>query len=377
MLAIIDGDVIAHLSCKSRFNKPALPGQLYTELVAMVADKHSHQFSKEEDRQYLEDSWNNFQKGLEEILEAVFAEEYLMAVKSALNYRSDLYPDYKMNRHKDPSKMNAFVPVIRKLAIHEGLAIEAVGREADDMLRMWAEQARAAGIPYVIVSIDKDLDCIPGKHYHIKKKILYEVSPMEATRFFYQQLLSGDPTDNIPGVMGIGPVKAEKFLYNTHTEEEMQEVVVETYMSVYETDWHDMLLSNGKMLYLQKHAEDYFTLQEWPVVQALLGDYLNAKKSAGKLITEAAEIKEAPTSPAESIDVPPWEDAPPVSRVAAGATIAPSPIPRPSPSPSPSLGPKNPLPEPVAKIPSISTACAPKPFKGSVFAGKVPIRNNG
>lgn len=348
MLALIDGDVIAHMCCKSRFSKPAAKGQLYTEIIHVVPNKDDVEFSKEDDREYLEESWENFQKQLEKILEDCFAEEFLMAVKHSYNFRDDMYPievvndkavwGYKANRWKPEGQSNKFVPAIRELAQVAGLAIPAVGREADDLLRIWAEQARAVGDQYVIVSIDKDLKCIPGTHYNIKSRQTTTVTEHEAMRFFYQQLLSGDPTDNIPGVPGIGPVKSEKLLYNLSTEEEYQEVVAELYMSAYEDSWYEMLLSNGKMLYLQKHESDFFQVSHWPVVQAL--------SASGKRFT--------PVVPALVADAP----------------TAPSPILAPSAPAAPRLAPKTVQPEAVPEKACAATEGVPKPV--STLSFKIP-----
>lgn len=316
MLALIDGDVIAHKACKSRHSKKAPPGMGYTEIIEMVQDRKNHVFSKEEDRIYLEDSWKNFCRMTEEILEVTFAEDFMMAVKSPLNFRDAMYPlelnaektkatwGYKANRWKPEGQSNTFVPVLRKLAIHEMDAIEAVHREADDLLRIWAEQAALAGESYVIVSVDKDLDCIPGKHYHIHDKRFYDVSHKEATRFFYQQLLSGDTTDNIPGIPGIGPVKAEKFLYNLHEEEELQEVVVEMYMDAYDDAWFDMLMSNGKMLYLQKFDGDFFTARGWPVVESFIQDDIVAKRKKPTISLPASEVPKVEVPKVEALKSP-------------------------------------------------------------------------
>lgn len=300
MLVLIDGDVLAHMCCKTRFSKGG--NQVYTDIVEVVPDKRAVQFSKEEDRKYLEDSWENFKKRLDEVLELCFADDYLMAVKSKHNFRDTMYPmefnedktkaiwGYKANRWKPEGQSNRFVPIIRDLAKHEDIAIEAVNREADDLLRIWANQAAAANEDYIIATIDKDLKCIPGKHFNIKSQEITTVTEFEATRFFYQQLLSGDTTDNIPGVPGIGPIKAEKFLYNISDEEAMQELIVEMYMSVYEDNWYEMLLSNGKMLYLQKTADDYFRCSHWPVVAALgVAKYTEAIKPS-----IVSEIKQPP-----------------------------------------------------------------------------------
>lgn len=260
MIALLDGDVFCHLACKSR--NLNLKGQ-------HVVSLDTPEFNKADDREYLEDSWDNFKKLVASVLEICWAEDYLMAVKHEDNFRDHIYPEYKLQRRLSPNGSNTFVPILRKLAVAEDYAIEAIGREADDMLRIWAEQARLFEIPYVIVSIDKDLKCIPGKHYNIKKNELTTVTELFATRFFYQQLMSGDPTDNVPGIPGIGHVKAEKYLYNLSEEDEMQSVVVEQYMNAFGSGWYDQLLSNGKMLYIQKHEHDYFKVSDWPIVKFL------------------------------------------------------------------------------------------------------------
>lgn len=266
MLALIDGDVFAHRCCMSRF-LTNVDGKVFQRVVL---DKDSVDFTEEEDLEYFNQSWELFKKSVDEAVENCYTDKYIMAVKHSENYRSVLYPEYKMNRHKDPSKMNKFVPLIRKRAVSEGMAVEAIGREADDLLCMWAYSAMAANEPYIILSIDKDLKCIPGWHYNIKSQEKVQVSRHEADRFFYQQLLSGDPTDNIPGLPKVGPVKAAEALLNTFDEEEMQEIVVGMYMTKYPKEWYEMLLSNGKMLYLQRHEDDYFKISHWPVTQAML-----------------------------------------------------------------------------------------------------------
>lgn len=273
MIAIIDGDVLCYQACIPRWEKKA---RLQDGFNYISLDEHGKkipiEYTKEDDREYLEQSWERFKKDLQDLLDTVFCTEYLMAVKGPGNYRNILYPEYKLNRHADPSKQNLFVPVLRKLAVHEDLAIESDGREADDLMRIWAEQAREAGDDYVICSIDKDLKCIPGKHYlmHKDKKHLITVSKEEALRHYYEQLLKGDPTDNIPGVPRVGDVKATKILAPFSTEAEFQEKVVEQYLTAYgENLWKDYLLSNAKMIHLQKHSKDYFSFDNWPLVREL------------------------------------------------------------------------------------------------------------
>lgn len=106
-------------------------------------------------------------------------------------------------------------------------------READDELAIRAKRYRASGIPYVIASIDKDLDQIPGSHYDYAKKISYDVSEDDARRQFWIQALQGDVTDNIPGCWRVGDERAAKivddWLSNYSSDKEMFVALIAEY----------------------------------------------------------------------------------------------------------------------------------------------------
>jgi 5'-3' exonuclease len=266
MLALIDGDVVAYNACKPRWQTKAVNGVVLRNL-----DEHGRhiplEYSDEENKKYLRESWDNFQIDLEEIISATFATDYLMTVKGDDNYRYKLFPDYKANRTKNvQSELNKFVPTLRKLSVSAGMSIEATGREADDLLRIWALQARAAGDPFIVCSIDKDLMMIPGLHYRMKEKEIIEVTVEDAKRRYYEQILKGDPTDNIPGAPGIGDVKAKKLLKDCTTDEEFQEVIVECYMGRLGDSWYNDLLCNIKLIHLQTAPDDFFSVKDWPVL---------------------------------------------------------------------------------------------------------------
>lgn len=272
-IAIIDGDVLAFHACKPRWHQYARANSKREMTVKLDADgkKIPLEWTQEEDAKYLMNSWKQFKIELTNLIEKTYVDSYVMAVKGENNYRHTIYPAYKLQRTAPHPSNEAgkFVPGIRRLAVHEGYAVAAHGREADDLMRIWAEQCRERGLEYYICSIDKDLKCIPGKHYHIKNQNSFEIEETEALRFYYAQIMSGDPTDNIPGIPGIGPVKAERALQSVTREEEMQEIVVSHYMAVYDEDWYDFLLFNAKLIHLQKHPNDYFTFNNWPVVKEL------------------------------------------------------------------------------------------------------------
>jgi len=113
--------------------------------------------------------------------------------------------------------------------------------EADDLLGL--NQTRNT----CIVSIDKDLDMIPGWHYNHVKEVLYYVTEWDAIYNFYYQLLIGDPSDNIKGAKGIGKAKAARILEDCETEAELYEAVSDHYTCFEELDM------NASVLWIQRN----------------------------------------------------------------------------------------------------------------------------
>lgn len=138
---------------------------------------------------------------IDSILNVTGADDYAIFVSHPINRRLADYPDYKANR--DPTHKPYWFKEIHTYLFEKHYAmLSEEGDEADDALGM-AQCASEHG-ETIICSIDKDLDGIPGLHYNFsknrKKDGVYDVSELEANRFFYKQLLTGDSTDNIPGM---------------------------------------------------------------------------------------------------------------------------------------------------------------------------------
>ncbi len=64
---------------------------------------------------------------------------------------------------------------------------------------------------------------------------------------FYKQILTGDAADNIIGLQGIGPVKADKLLNELITEEELYAACV----AAYDGD-EERVLENARLLWLRR-----------------------------------------------------------------------------------------------------------------------------
>lgn len=126
-------------------------------------------------------------------------------------FRHDVVEGYKANR--------TGVPPIGLGRVKEWLA-ETYGSktkpnlEADDVLGILATHPRLIKGRKVIVSMDKDLQQIPGEHLHgrFPEEGVFRVTSEFATRFLWQQVLQGDASDGYAGLPGCGPKGAQKLL---------------------------------------------------------------------------------------------------------------------------------------------------------------------
>jgi len=227
MLAIIDGDVL-----------------LYMSIWNMD--------TKEEARERFDEIFNN-------TLENVFATDYVMAFGGPDNFRVDLFPDYKGNRTKSKStRPDWFFDLKSDIAEQYEGCILTDNCEADDMVRVWANECTAAKIDKVIVSVDKDLDCITGIHYNPRKSMFHDISEEYAEWFYWKQMLMGDPTDNIPGLPKIGPRKAENILEGS---DDYCAEVCRAYHLFYKDEGYNYLLANGRMIHIWRWIEDHFKVK--------------------------------------------------------------------------------------------------------------------
>jgi len=286
---LIDGDVICHIACKDKWHWLQKQRKVPSALWEKSPPKEGYELTDAEEIKYLRESWRHLEVHLQTLCEKLFITEYLAALKAPTNFRDDLYPDYKKHRKNKPNG-NVTVQLLRDLWLEKDeRAILAHGREADDYLRIWAKEVESVGGKYIIGSIDKDLRCIEGLHYNLKTNELTTVTPYDALKLYYEQLLKGDPTDNIPGLPRVGDIRAAEILSACTTEEEFQEEVILAYMNSYGDDWEDYLLSNGKMIHLQSNENDYFSLNNWPLACMLRANKVPKKILIKNEVTENPE----------------------------------------------------------------------------------------
>lgn len=138
------------------------------------------------------------------------------------NFRHDLYADYKANRPAMPDELRSQAGPLKELIDAMGLQrIEVAGVEADDVIATLASSARQAGFAVLISSGDKDLaqlvgdgvvleDSMQEKRYDEAAVVeKFGVGPSLIGDFL---ALTGDTSDNIPGVEKVGPKTAAKWL---------------------------------------------------------------------------------------------------------------------------------------------------------------------
>ena len=138
------------------------------------------------------------------------------------NFRHEMFADYKANRPPMPDELRAQIEPLMELIDALGLRRLAVeGVEADDVIATLAGRARDGGLDVLISSGDKDLaqlvsdgvvleDSMQEKRYDREAVVAKFGVPPE--RVGDLLALTGDSSDNIPGVDKVGPKTAAKWL---------------------------------------------------------------------------------------------------------------------------------------------------------------------
>lgn len=151
-------------------------------------------------------------------------------------FRHEEFEDYKGHRKQMPNELKMQIPIVKDILDAMGvMRFEMSGYEADDILGTLAKKSEDIGFLPVIVSGDRDLlqlatdkikiripKTVRGQteveNYYAKDVInKYGVTPKE---FIEVKGLMGDPSDNIPGVPGIGEKTATKIIQKYQTIEE-------------------------------------------------------------------------------------------------------------------------------------------------------------
>ena len=146
-------------------------------------------------------------------------------------FRDDIFPEYKGTRAKMPDDLRPQIERIRQLVDAFNIPrLELEGYEADDILGSVARWAAAQGLAVKIITGDRDLlqlvterivVNLPGKSLGDAKDYrpadVLEYLGVHPDQVVDYKALTGDKSDNIPGVPGIGDKTAVNLLQSYHT----------------------------------------------------------------------------------------------------------------------------------------------------------------
>ncbi len=150
---------------------------------------------------------------------------------SGRTFRDDLFDQYKAHRTPMPDDLRSQVQPLLDVVVAMGLPLLRVeGVEADDVIGTLAKQGADSGFDVLISTGDKDMAQLVGPRVGLINtmsntrldragvKAKFDVFPEQIVDYL---ALVGDSSDNIPGVTGVGPKTAAKWLNQYQTLDEL------------------------------------------------------------------------------------------------------------------------------------------------------------
>lgn len=143
----------------------------------------------------------------------------IVALSLGYSFRHWIYPKYKANRRG--RALPPHLPIAFNILREELPCLSISGLEGDDIIGILG----TAREDVVMVTVDKDLRQVPGFHWFpgTGDPEPTRVTPEEGYWNLCLQWLAGDRADNLPGLPGIGPKKAEAILTAAIQEENGEE----------------------------------------------------------------------------------------------------------------------------------------------------------
>jgi len=190
------------------------------------------------------------------------ARQHEVYLTGSNNFRYAIYPDYKLHRRNKPRPEH--LERCKQYLVEHWSASVSDGMEADDSLGIAQKDLES-----VIASIDKDLLQIPGHHYNFVRQEFIFVSPFDALRNFYSQIICGDGADYVPGFDGKIRNSVPKFIQKlleplqTMTEAyEMYKHCLDCYEDGYGVHLDDharkVMHRNAQCLYIWRKENDHW-----------------------------------------------------------------------------------------------------------------------
>jgi DNA polymerase-1 len=200
-----------------------------------------------------------FARELVRILEQEKPEYLAVAFDTGKTFRDKLYPEYKATREKMPDDLRTQIERIRQIVDAFNIPrLEMDGYEADDVLGTIARQVAAQGLGVKIITGDRDLLQLVGDRVAVyvagDDKTYITPEDVQASKFGVRpeqvvdyKAIVGDPSDNIPGVPGVGEKTALGLLNKFKTLDEIY-----AHLDEVENRWRGKLEAGRDSAYLSR-----------------------------------------------------------------------------------------------------------------------------
>ena len=182
--------------------------------------------------------------------------DYQTYITGSTNFRFDIAKSAPYKGNRAATEKPKYLGLTRSHLLDKYYAIISVDEEADDLI---SKGAAALDYNCVVASIDKDMLQLPCWHFNFGRNEWTKVSEFEGTLFFYTQILTGDAADNIKGLHGIGPKKAEKLLDGCDNEDSLWDAVVKAYDGNIER-----IVENARLLWLRRYEDELWEPPKGP-----------------------------------------------------------------------------------------------------------------
>lgn len=246
-----------------------------------------------------------------------FAEDYLRTVQSlqrsykakwvvlasdqgSSQYRKELYPLYKQNRKDKFAEQTEEERVAFELFFEDYMAtlehikqntqypvLRFQGVEADD-IAAYITQLKLPTDHNWLMSSDKDWDLLVSKKASRFSYVTRKETTVENWHTHYNfepedyisiKCLMGDSGDNVPGVPGIGPKRAEELVKQFGTTWDIiAQLPIQSkykYMQALNTFGAEQLTLNYKLMDLQTHCQEALGVENCNTIRTIINEYIN------------------------------------------------------------------------------------------------------
>ncbi|HEY6570629.1 MAG TPA: DNA polymerase, partial [Candidatus Limnocylindrales bacterium] len=188
-------------------------------------------------------------------------------------FRHERYAEYKATRQRMPDDMREQIPKVREVVKALGIPVyEREGFEADDAIATLVGQAEAADLDVTILTGDLDMLQLVSERTKlmvslrggIANTVAYDLAKIQERwglrpdQMLDYKALKGDPTDNIPGIPGVGEKTASKLIATWGTldvlYEHIDEVMPEKLRPLLE-EYRDVVLESRELMRLVRDVD--------------------------------------------------------------------------------------------------------------------------